>query len=181
MRAAGGVRKPLLELAGRTLLEHTLAAFEASATVTSIVVVAHADDLAAIEALAARASTKVVAVIRGGAERTDSVRGGCRAEVANEPEFRILCVHDGARPLVAPDGIDRTVRAAARDGAALLAVPVRDTLKRAADGERATETVERAGLWAAQTPQAFRREEFLELLERTRATASGSPSALAAA
>jgi len=176
MRGAGGARKPLIELRGRPLLEHTAAAFDASDRVSSLVIVTHPDDVEVIRALALTrpAFRKVVAVVAGGEERTDSVRIGATLSTEHlerdEPHFDVIAVHDGARPFVEPSAVDRAVAAAAEDGAALLALPVRDTLKRSPDGGRhATETVDRSELHAAQTPQAFRAAEFRTCLERAAA------------
>ena len=167
MAGAGGVRKPLIEVGGRTLLEHACAAFDAAETVVEVVVVAHEDDLERIRELVATrtALAKVRAVVPGGAERADSVRAGATVD---GPGAALLCIHDAARPFVRASDVDRVVRAAAESGAALLAVPVSDTLKRSADGRTAAETVERAHLWRAQTPQVFERARFLECLERAR-------------
>lgn len=155
-----GPRKPLLALAGRTLLEHACAAFAALDEVRAIVVVAHAADLARVRALAL---AKVCAVVPGGAQRTDSVRLG----VAAVPEdVDIVLVHDAARPLIRPAVIATAIAVAAREGAALVAVPVRDTLKSSPDGVHASATVERSNLWAAQTPQAFRAGVLREILAR---------------
>ena len=98
-----------------------------------------------------------VHTVAGGAERCDSVRCG----LAACGDAELVAVHDVARPLVTDAAIDAVFAAAAEHGAALLAAPVADTLKRADDGF-AAETVPRAGLWAAQTPQVARRD----LLER---------------
>ena len=164
-RMGTGERKPFLAIAGRTVLEHACAAFDAVAAVREIVLVVHADDLARAEELRARsgALAKVRAVVAGGAARSDSVRRGVAA-AARASE--LVAVHDAARALIAPHTIEAALALAGREGAALVAVPVRDTLKRSADGRRATETVERSGLFAAQTPQVFRVVEFRGLLER---------------
>lgn len=162
---ANGARKPLLRLAGRSLLEHACAAFDAAPSVGAIVIVAHPDDLEAIEQLARESSAlrKVTRVVAGGAQRTDSVRLGVE-QVA--PHFELVLVHDAARPLVAPATIERAVEVAAREGAALTAIPVSDTLKHSSDGRHASSTLDRSTVWAAQTPQAFRAALLRDLLER---------------
>jgi 2-C-methyl-D-erythritol 4-phosphate cytidylyltransferase len=164
-RMGAGTRKPLLLLRGRPVLEHACAAFDAASTVAEIIVVAHPEDLTEIERWCADrpAFDKVRAVVAGGAERCDSVRLGVRWCAFSHP---VLCVHDAARPLVQPARIDAVVRRAAEAGAALLAHAVRDTLKRSTDGTCAESTLERAGLFAAETPQAFAARPFRELLAR---------------
>lgn len=98
--------------------------------------------------------------VDGGAERQDSVAAGL---AALPPETRMVAVHDGARPLVTPDGIRACLAAAEQSGAATCAHPVVDTLKRSdADGRSLPEKVSRECLWGMETPQIFR----LELLQR---------------
>jgi 2-C-methyl-D-erythritol 4-phosphate cytidylyltransferase len=168
MGAAHGARKPLLPLAGRTVIEHACAAFDALPCVREIVVVAHADDVGRLRELSAAspALRKLRAVVPGGEQRPDSVRAGL---AACDPASALVAVHDAARPLVTPDIVERALRAAARHGAALVAVPVADTLKAAPDGERAASTVDRSALWCAQTPQVFRLELLRALAERAAA------------
>ena len=176
-RMGGSERKPFLRLAGRTVLEHACAAFEAVEAVRELVLVARSEDLERIEALRASspALAKVVAAVAGGAARTDSVRLGVEALAEHAPRAELVCVHDAARALVTPEVIAGAVELAAREGASVVAFPVPDTIKRAAvsddatrPGEvpRAVETLARAELWAAQTPQTFRLAEFRRLLAR---------------
>jgi len=160
------VRKPMIELAGVPLLETLCATFDACPSVAVVVLVVHADDRATIQDWVETrpAFAKVGAVVAGGAERADSVRIG---SAAIEPvDVDLISVHDAARPLVSQDAIERVHARAAAEGAALLALPVRDTLKHSSDGEHADRTVERAELWGAQTPQVFEAARFRELLER---------------
>lgn len=158
-------RKPLLELGGRPLLIATLERLARAASIAELVVVAHADDTERIAAVTESAGLRVpVRVVAGGATRTASVRCGV---AACSPDSRVIGVHDGARPFADPTLVERCLREAAEHGAALLATPVTDTLHRAdaADPERTASTVDRLDLWAAQTPQCFRAEEFRELLD----------------
>ena len=160
----GGERKPFLAVAGKTVLEHTCLAFDAVAAVDELVLVGRADDLGRLEELRGRPGlAKVRAIVAGGATRTDSVRLGV---AATAPEAELIAVHDAARALVTPAVIAGAIELAGREGAAVVAVPVRDTLKRSADGSTAAETVDRSALFAAQTPQVFRAGPFRELLER---------------
>ena len=165
------VRKPLIELAGRPVFAHAALAFERCAEVTDVVIAAHPQDRSTIETwLASRSDyTKVRAVVPGGEERTDSVRVAVEAGFDRVGgELECVAVHDAARPCVSPESIQRAVQAARESGASLLALPVRDTLKRSSDGARAEGTVDRAELWAAQTPQVFAAHRFRHMLERAR-------------
>ena len=163
------VRKPLLSLAGRPLLEHACAALDAARLVTEIIVVTHPEDVETIERWCSERSAfdKVRAVVTGGAERAESVARGVRwcSFVVD-----VIAVHDAARPLVRPEAVDEVIARAAETGAALLAVPVRDTLKQAGEGGTSVgRTLDRASLWAAQTPQCFAARAFREVLERAAA------------
>jgi len=164
--APPATRKPFVELGGRTILATTCAAFDRAATIEAIVLVGFADDLDRLRALvsadATGAFSKVRAVVPGGAERTDSVRLGVEAAGAAE----LVAVHDAARALIEPATIDAAVRTAAEHEAALVAVPVHDTIKRSTDGRAASETLDRGELHAAQTPQVLRARRLLELLRR---------------
>jgi 2-C-methyl-D-erythritol 4-phosphate cytidylyltransferase len=166
-RMGGGaaVRKPFLALGGRTVIEHACAAFDRVPAVREIVLVGHPDDLERLRALSAASSAmrKVRALVPGGALRTDSVRAGVRACA---PDAELIAVHDAARPLVTADVILRAIAVADEHGAALVAVPVVDTVKTSADGKRADATLDRSVLWAAQTPQVFRRALIVDLLDR---------------
>jgi 2-C-methyl-D-erythritol 4-phosphate cytidylyltransferase len=167
-QAADSPRKPFLELCGSTVLELACRAFDVVEEVRDVVVVVRADDLGAVERLRQTASAlrKVTAIVEGGAERTDSVRAGVDA-LPREAE--LVAVHDAARPLIEPRTIEAALRVAARAGAALVATPVRDTIKTSSTGETAEGTLDRSVLWAAQTPQVFRAALLRELLERARA------------
>ena len=147
--------KVLLPLAGRPMLAWPLAALEQAVSIGSVVVVAGAHTRQAVERLVRdEGFAKVRAVVPGGERRQDSVAAGLAALPAG---IAVVVIHDGARPLAEAELFDRCARAAAETGAAIAATPVADTLKRVADGAITT-TVDRAGLWAAQTPQAFRLE-----------------------
>ena len=163
----GAPDKVLRPLAGRPLLAHVLDAIEAATSVRDLVVVVAPHTRSAVEALIAGGSwTKPRAVVLGGAERQDSVANGVAATRADVP---VVVVHDAARPLAGPDLFDRCVATAAVRGAAIAAVPVTDTIKRVR-GDLVRETVPRDELWAAQTPQAFRRDLLVASLADPRAS-----------
>ncbi|HUR26808.1 MAG TPA: 2-C-methyl-D-erythritol 4-phosphate cytidylyltransferase [Planctomycetota bacterium] len=165
-------RKPLLTLAGRTLIEHTLAAFDRAPSILEIVIVAHPADVETLAQMARDAERlhpafmKVRVVVPGGRRRTHSVRHGARSV---SPDIEVVLVHDAARPLVTTELIEQCAQVAQRDGASVAAVPVNDTLKTSASGTHAERTLDRSVLWAAQTPQGFRRAVLIELLARAEA------------
>ena len=155
----GAEHKILLPLAGRPALAWVLAAFARAETIASLVIVAGPHTRLEIDALA-RACSLPVTVVTGGDRRQDSVAAGVRSG----GEWPVVVIHDGARPLVTPSLIDDTARRAAHIGAAIAAAPMTDTLKRVDVGGIIRETVPRDAFWAAQTPQAFRRERLLDLI-----------------
>jgi len=146
-----GRKKPGIVVAGRPLLCWTLDKFEAIADLDGIVVVVPPEDVPAWRRRL-RDRGRVRAVVGGGAERQESVRRGLEAV---PPEAEWIVVHDGVRPCVTPELVHRVLTAAREHGAAIAALPVAETLKRGV-GEWVKETVDRHGLWAVQTPQAFR-------------------------
>ncbi len=153
-RMGDGQAKQFRELAGIPIIIHTLRRFEQCATVGEVIAVVPAGEASDFLALAERyALSKLVRVVQGGATRRETVWRGLQAVRAATAE--IVAVHDGVRPFVTPEQIDATVRAAAQNGAAILAVPAIDTIKEVREGLVAR-TPERAALWHAQTPQCFR-------------------------
>lgn len=151
-----GVPKALIPLAGVPLLVWSLRALTSSRRVAAIVVVAPPEHLIETES-AVRSHGVGASVVAGGASRAESVAAGLEAIPV---EAEVVLVHDAARPLLSPDLIDAVLAAIdAADGAdgAIAARQVADTLKRAdgSDPPVISATVARAGLWAAETPQAF--------------------------
>lgn len=155
-RRMGSRKKNYLTLLDRPVLAHTLSAFEGAASIHAVIVVVPPGDerYCRDEIISRYKFTKVMAVVAGGAERQDSVRNGIKAAGG---AFDIIAVHDGARPLVTPDIIDRTVAAAIENGAAIAAVPVKDTVKESSGGF-VRRTVPREDLLSVQTPQVFERK-----------------------
>jgi 2-C-methyl-D-erythritol 4-phosphate cytidylyltransferase len=145
-----GRKKPAIRLAGRPVLRWTLDVLAATAAVRGVVVVVPAEDLAAWRRQL-RGRRKVKAVVAGGAERQASVARGLAAVPADVPW---IVVHDGVRPCISPALVARVLAGARPAGAAIAALPITETVKRAPDGW-VKETVDRDGLWAVQTPQAF--------------------------
>ena len=157
-------RKALVPLGGQPLVEHALRRLLALDWLAPVVLVGHPGDRAELAALLARLP-RPVTLVDGGERRQDSVLAGVRALPA---EAEIVLVHDAARPFVPVDRLAELAAAARSLGAALLAMPLADTIKqtRADDPQRSGGTLDRARLRAAQTPQAFRRAELVALLER---------------
>ena len=158
----GLAAKALAPLAGRPMLAWTLDALQAASRVQEVVVVAGPHTWAQIaELVAARTWSTRAVVVEGGLRRQESVAAGLRATSA---DLDVVLVHDAARPLATAAQFDACADLAAETGAAILAAPVCDTLKRMVDGVIAA-TVSRDGLWAAQTPQGFRRSALLDALK----------------
>ncbi len=166
-RFGGEIPKQYLQIAGRTLLEHALTALLAHPDVDGVVV-ALAEDDPRWPGWTQLCGKPVLACI-GGAERADSVLATLRALPHTVAADALVLVHDAARPNLRREDIDKLLAAAQinPDGA-ILAAPVRDTLKREAEG-RIDATVPRKQLWRALTPQAFRRSLLRDALERARA------------
>ncbi len=161
--------KQYLEIAGRTLLQHTLERLGAMDCFSSIVLVLAPDDpwWPDIESQLASALQKKILVVDGGAERCDSVRSGLLALQAKAGSNDFVLVHDVVRPCVRQSDVRLLMDALSDEVAGgLLATPLRDTLKRADDAGRVAMTVDRARLWCAATPQMFRYHILRQALEK---------------
>lgn len=151
-RMGAGQNKLLLKLDGRPIINHTLDVFEADPWCSKIILVIQQDEKDIFDKLLTKSvKSSKIELVFGGSERQYSVYNGLKAACNNG----IILVHDGARPFVRIETIGRLVEAAAESGAAIAAVPVKDTIKKAV-GLEVVETVERSSLWQVQTPQAFR-------------------------
>jgi 2-C-methyl-D-erythritol 4-phosphate cytidylyltransferase/2-C-methyl-D-erythritol 2,4-cyclodiphosphate synthase len=144
-------------LAGIPILIHTLRPFLAIRHIHQVVVVVSADKITTVQALLADyfspKQRKKIQVVRGGKRRQDSVRAGLESI---DPATDIVLVHDGARPLVSREIIEKCCHAILRDGAAITAVPVKDTIKKINKNHVVTITIDRRNLYHAQTPQGAR-------------------------
>lgn len=161
IRAGGGMPKQYRELAGVPVLRRSAELFRAHSRIDAVRVVIHPDDRALYDDATARLD--LLPPVHGGATRQDSVRLGLES-LASRPPRHVL-IHDAARPLVAPEIIDRTLDALAGAPGAIPALPVTDTLKRGTGAAGAlpmiAATVDRGGLWRAQTPQGFHFDKIL--------------------
>ncbi|MEO5821554.1 MAG: 2-C-methyl-D-erythritol 4-phosphate cytidylyltransferase [Vicinamibacteraceae bacterium] len=173
-RLGAGVPKQWLALGGRTLLERSVAAFDAHPRVTEIVIVVPPGSTDA----PIPPTTTTQRVVTGGARRQDSVAEGFAAVSA---QASVILVHDAARPFVSAAVIDRAIDGAIESGAVVPAVPVHDTVKQIVPGDtRVVGTLPRETLFLAQTPQAFRREVLAAAIEAGRGGASGTDEAMLA-
>ena len=158
-----GFDKLFADLAGRPVVAWSVAAFQACEAVDGIVLVTRPEKEAPFREMARqRGWTKLRAILPGGAQRHLSVWNGLQTVAASAPgEGHFVAVHDGARPLITPDLIARCLDLAREAGAACCAAPVSDTLKRADAQGRICGGVDRANLWAMQTPQTFNLSQLL--------------------
>ncbi len=151
----GGERpKQFLSLGGKPIIIHTLHRFERSTMIGEVVVVLPPADVANFISLSTKYNLRKLArVVPGGQTRSESVYKGL--QTLRFATTGVVAVHDGVRPFVTPEEIDRTVGAAAESGAAILMAPAIDTIKEVADGY-VVHTLPRESLRHALTPQCFR-------------------------
>ncbi len=167
--AGSGVRlgknepKAFVKIGGRTMLSYSLRVVASVAQIVELVIAVPGGFESAARAEVVAAGVRIpVKITAGGVERQDSVRIALGLTAA---ESDLIVVHDAARPIATAAMFERCLDAAARAGGAIAAIAVADTLKRVVD-DAITGTVARAGLWQAQTPQAFRREVLVEAHRR---------------
>lgn len=155
-RFGGKVNKIFLPLGGRAVFIRTLELFAGREDVCQILMVAAAGDIDEINRrYSADLARMAVGIVPGGSVRSESVRNAL-PHLSDQAD--LVCVHDAVRPCVAQAWIDAVFAEAAASGAAILACPVQGTLKKVARDNLIEQTVDRAGLWEAQTPQVFRRD-----------------------
>ncbi len=153
-------KKPFAPLADRAVWLHSAERFLNREDVKQLILVINPEDSESFNAkFAANVAILGIELVHGGAERSDSIANAL-ARVRSDADF--VAIHDAARPCLANEWIDNVFAAAEKSGAAILAIPVTSTLKRLDSGHRIMETVPRANLWAAQTPQVFRRQWLLD-------------------
>lgn len=157
LRMGGSVPKQFLSLGGEPLVVQSLRTLQAAPGVDQIVLAVPLADVeyCADEIVSRYRFTKVAKVVAGGAERQDSVRHAL-AQIHSDTE--IVLIHDAVRPFVTLWMIAEVVAAARKEGAAIIALPMRDTVKQVRADRMVERTVDRTPLWLAQTPQAFRRD-----------------------
>jgi 2-C-methyl-D-erythritol 4-phosphate cytidylyltransferase len=162
-------RKPFVPLENRAVWLHSAERFLQRDDVEQLIIAIAPEDRAAFDAkFGANVAILGIEVVQGGHNRADSVR---QALTRVKPNVDLVAVHDAARPCLANEWIDRVFAAAERSGAAILALPVRGTLKRVTDGV-IRETIDRQNIWEAQTPQVFRRQLLLDAYAQSDASAA---------
>jgi 2-C-methyl-D-erythritol 4-phosphate cytidylyltransferase/2-C-methyl-D-erythritol 2,4-cyclodiphosphate synthase len=159
--------KQFLEIGGRSILERSIERFVSHADVAEVVVALPGEYLDPMQARLAALGWSTVRCVQGGPRRQDSVEQAFRAA---RPDAAIIAIHDAARPFVSASLISRTVAAASRHGAAIAALPVRDTVKQAGGDAGAplrpiATTLRREDIFLAQTPQVFRRDVLARAFE----------------
>ena len=173
-----GFDKLFALVSGKPVVAHTIAAFERTSCVEEIILVGRADGLGELRKLIGQPA-KVKQIVAGGAERSDSVRAGLdRLNLKSD----FVAVHDAARPMITPEKITRVFDICrTTGGAAALAEPINDTLKRADLDLAVKESVDRNGVYAMQTPQVFARkllEEAYRLVAKKNVSVTDEVSAV---
>ena len=154
-RYGGAMLKQYLPVCGKPVLAHSIKVFQFHPMVSSITVVLAEDDQWFESAVGLLASN--VKTVTGGETRAQSVRNGLRFIADNYSTTDWVLVHDAARPCLSASRLEKFLEQGLESvHGAILAVPVGDTLKRAGESHEIVATVDRSGLWAAQTPQLFR-------------------------
>jgi 2-C-methyl-D-erythritol 4-phosphate cytidylyltransferase len=156
----GSVPKQFLALGGQPLILHSLRVLQASSVIGEVILAVPQNemDYSLKEIVEKHRFTKVTKVVPGGHERQDSVR---HALEAVHDDIGVVLVHDAVRPFLTEHMVEEVVRTAWAKGAAIIAVPMKDTVKQVGADHVIERTVDRQSLWLAQTPQAFRRDWLL--------------------
>ena len=166
-RVGGPLPKQYLALAGQPILRRTIMALTLHPAIDAVQVLIHPDDQS-LYSEATAGLEKLLPVGFGGKERQDSVRLGLEAIAGLNPQT--VLIHDAVRPFIALETISAILAALDHGSAAIVGVPLADTLKRV-DGKMVTGTVSRAGLWRAQTPQGFKFQDILKAHDHAARTA----------
>ncbi len=160
LRMGGPVPKQFLSLGGQPLILHALRVLQASSAVDEIILAVPEIEMeyCLTQIVAPHHFTKVTKVVPGGKERQDSVRHALE-EVHDDVD--VVLVHDAVRPFLTEWMVEEVVKKARANGAAIIALPMKDTVKQVGADQVIERTLDREVLWLAQTPQAFRRDWLL--------------------
>jgi 2-C-methyl-D-erythritol 4-phosphate cytidylyltransferase len=157
-------KKPFVPLDNRPVWLYSAEKFTNRSDVAQTLLVIAPEDREAFQSkMGANLALLGIELVEGGQERYDSVAA---ALARVRPDIEYVAIHDAARPCLADEWIDAVFAAAAKTGAAILATPISGTVKRVGKDQGIDETVSRAGLWEAQTPQVFRRQLLLDAYAR---------------
>jgi 2-C-methyl-D-erythritol 4-phosphate cytidylyltransferase len=170
----GGINKSFAPLGGKPLLAWAVDTCHRCSLVQHIVLVLNDKDLTRGQKLKEERGWSKVVICLGGARRQDSVREGLH----RLRDCDWVMIHDGARPFLTLDLIEDGLKAASETGAVVAAVPVKDTIKLAAGGKLIKETLQRDGLWAAQTPQIFSFDVITKAYEKLAAEVTDDAAAV---
>ena len=163
-RMGAGVDKQFVMLAGKPVLWHTVNAFAQLPQIRQMLVTVSPGNADRVSALLQQMGVGIPwQVVAGGGERQDSVRNALELV---SPSVELVMVHDGARPFVESSCVLKSMQAAAETGAAVVAVPVKDTIKCSDAAGNVEQTLDRSRLWQVQTPQTFRRELLIKAHEQ---------------
>lgn len=166
-RMGSQVNKQYLTILDKPVLAYTVQIFQYHPAIDEIIIVAKEDEINFCyqEVVLPYKLSKVRKIVPGGKERQDSVYQGLLELPA---ECNLVVVHDGARPFVTQDIISKALAAAKSHNACIVAVPVKDTIKRVDDSEFVQGTLTRAELWAVQTPQVFQKQLLFNAYKKAR-------------
>ena len=157
------ISKQFIPLCDIPVIARSISAFQASGMVSKIVIVTRQEDIMEVADIVHEFGfDKVARIVKGGQTRQQSAAAGLKA--ADDCEY--IAVHDGARPLITPQCIDRVIQTAIETHAAAAAVKLKDTLKKADENGNISATVDRSSLWLVQTPQAFETGLYRDALEK---------------
>ena len=169
-------RKPLVDLNGRPLLLHALRTLQSSPLINDIVLVVGKDLIKDAERLIkSNKVAKVRHIVEGGRTRSESVRKGLQYV---DRDASLVLIHDGVRPFVSKEMLEKTVAAAKRFGASIAAVPVKATIKVSRSGSFVKYTPDRKNLWEIQTPQVFKRDLIENAYKRIKPNSSFTDDAV---
>ncbi len=169
LRMGGAVKKPFLLLHDKPIFLHTVERFARIDSVREIVFVTGSEEIHTLrkqwqDTLSAH---KVKKIISGGKRRQDSVYQG----ISNvDPDMEIILIHDAVRPLVKQEHVDAVINKVKEAGAAILAAPMKATVKEVGNNLLIQRTIPRSSLWMAQTPQGFKRELIVKVFDRFKNT-----------
>lgn len=166
-RLGGDIKKQFLALCDLPVAVHTLTAFQNSPLIDDIICIASKEDLSFFERLVSDHSlTKVAKILPGGERRQDSVWAGVSYLGGWSDLNDFIVVHDGVRPLVTSQLIEKVIEAAKEEGSAVAALPVTDSLKQVSSDKMILKSLPRENVWVMQTPQVFRLEILMQAYRR---------------